>query len=159
MEELYQRYYRAALLYTTSLCGNVSRAEDIVADAFVKAYISLPGNSSSFQYWLFRVCKNLWIDELRKNKRLVSDEMLIHAVNRTTPEALHLSNERYRMLWKAIGTLKPEDRELVTMRYFSELSLREIARMMNKSYPAVRQKLHRLHLNLKQWMEENGYEF
>ena len=90
-------------------------------------------------------------------KNLAGDREL--PASRTTPEALHLSSERYRMLWKAIGTLKPEDRELVTLRYFSELSLREIARMMNKSYPAVSQKLHRLHLNLKQWMEENGYDF
>jgi len=96
---------------------------------------------------------------LRKNRHLVNDDILLQAVTKVTPEALHLTNERHKALWNALGTLAPLDRELITLHYFSDLPLNEVAVSLDKSYPAVRQRLHRLRLILKQRMEEQGYEF
>ena len=55
LERLYREYYQAVFLYCLSLCGDQQTAEDLAADAFVKAYLSLPDAIPSFQYWLFRV--------------------------------------------------------------------------------------------------------
>ena len=74
-----------------------------------------------------------------------------------TPESLYLRSERQQALWQAIGTLSPLDRELVTLHYFSGLSLQEAAGLLGKSYPATRQRLVRLRKELKQQMEEYGY--
>jgi len=49
LRELYEKYYREALLYTLSLSGDRPLAEDIVADAFLKAYLSLPDGGESFR--------------------------------------------------------------------------------------------------------------
>ena len=76
LEELYRRHYSAAMLYCVSLCGDEHMEQDFVSDAFVKACLSLPNDVPSFQYWLLRVCKNLWIDYLRKQKFLTSSEPL-----------------------------------------------------------------------------------
>lgn len=159
LQKLYDRYYSAALLYTTALCADADLARDIVADAFVKAYISLPREIPSFQFWLFRVCKNLWIDHLRRQPVLLSEEQLLTIADHRTPESLYLQNERYRCLWQCIHTLAPIDREIVTLHYFSELPLQEVARLVGKSYPAVRQRLVRLRQAIKQRMEEQGYDF
>ena len=159
LQTLYNRYYSAALLYTTTLCSDVFLAQDIVADAFVKAYISLPQQIPSFQFWLFRVCKNLWIDHLRKHPDLLSEEHILLAADQDTPESRYLEKERYRALWQGIKSLPPIDREIVTLHYFSELPLQEVARLVGKSYPAVRQRLVRLRQILKQRMEEQGYDF
>ena len=159
LQQLYDRYYSAALLYTTAICGDTELARDIVADAFVKAYITLPRKIPSFQYWLFRVCRNLWIDHLRKQPALLSEEQLSLIPDQATPESGYLKNERYRALWQSINTLSPMDREIVTLHYFSDLPLQEVARMVGKSYPAVRQRLSRLRQILKQRMEEQGYDF
>ena len=159
LQKLYDRYYSAALLYTTALCADTDPARDIVADAFVKAYISLPQEIPSFQYWLFRVCKNLWIDHLRRQPVLLSEEQLLAIADHRTPESLYLQTERYRCLWQCIHTLAPIDREIVTLHYFSELPLQEVARLVGKNYPAVRQRLVRLRQAIKQRMEEQGYDF
>ena len=159
LQTLYDRYYSAALLYTTALCADGELAKDLVADAFVKAYISLPREIPSFQFWLFRVCKNLWIDHLRKQPALLSEERLLTVADPETPESRYLKNERYRYLWKCIHTLDPIDREIVTLHYFSELPLQEVARLVGKSYSAVRQRLTRLRQTMKQRMEEYGYDF
>lgn len=156
---LYDRYYSAALLYSTAMCSDAELAKDIVADAFVKAYISLPQEIPSFQFWLFRVCKNLWIDHLRKQPMLLSEEHLLTVADHQTPESRYLDNERYRCLWLGISSLPPIDREIVTLHYFSNLPLPDVARLVGKSYPAVRQRLSRLRQILKQRMEEQGYDF
>ena len=159
LQALYDRYYSAALLYTTAICADAELAKDIVAGAFVKAYITLPQEIPSFQFWLFRVCKNLWIDHVRKQPILLSEEHLLSIADHRTPEDHYLENERYRVLWQCINTLSPVDREIVTLHYFSELPLQEVARLVGKSYPAVRQRLSRLRQILKQRMEEQGYDF
>lgn len=129
-----------------------------MADAFVKAYISLPDDTPSFRYWLCRVVKNLWLDHLRKHKRLVSDERLQYLISGETPESRYLAEERYRLLWKAMETLTASDREILTLHYFSGLSMQEVAAMVGKSYPALRQRISRLRRTLKERMEEQGYD-
>jgi len=159
LQALYDRYYSTALLYTTAICSDTELAKDIVADAFVKAYITLPQEIPSFQYWLLRVCKNLWIDYIRKRPEQLSEEQLFKIADHETPESLYLKGERYRCLWKGIHSLTPVDREIVTLHYFSDLPLPEVARFVGKSYPTVRQRLTRLRRILKQRMEEQGYDF
>lgn len=157
MEQLYRRYYSAAYTYCIALCGDEQLAQDITADAFVKAYLSLPGDVPSFRYWLLRVCKNLLIDHLRRKRRETGDEPLQYMTDGVTPETKYLRNERSRCLWEAIAALPAFDRELVTLYYFSEVPMQEIARLTGKSYAAVRQRMARLRQTLKIKMEEQGY--
>lgn len=157
LEELYRKYYRSTLLYCITLCGQEALAQDIVSDAFVKAYLSLPDDVPSFRYWLLRVCKNLWIDHLRRQKHMASEEALALIAAPDTPEKTYITSERNRILWQAVGTLSPLDRELVALHYFSGLPLPEIARLTGKSYGAVRQRMVRLRSELKHRLEEQGY--
>lgn len=157
LEELYRRHYSSALRYCITLCGNEHLAQDILSDAFVKAYLSLPDDVPSFQYWLLRVCKNLWLDHLRRQKYVTSSEPLEQLVDPVTPEAAYIQDEEREALWQAIRSLPPPDCELVTLHYFSALPLTQIAPLLGKSYAATRQQLVRLRRILKQRMEEQGY--
>ena len=157
LEELYRKYYVSAVLYCTTLSGDPTLAQDLASDAFVKAYLSLPNQVPSFRYWLLRVCKNLWIDHLRKHKWEASPEPLEHLSDHITPETKYIHGERRRCLWHAISQLPPLDRELLTLHYFSGLSLQDSARILNKSYDATRQRMVRLRQTLKIRMEEQGY--
>ena len=159
LEQLYRKYYGAALLYCTALCGDDQLAQDLTSEAFVKAYLSLPNDVSSFRYWLMRVCRNLWIDHLRKHRRETSDEPLQYITDGITPETTYLRDERNRCLWKAIAELPPVDREMVTLHYFSGLSLLEVSQMIGKNYPSVRQRMVRVRQILKLKMEEQGYGY
>ena len=157
LEQLYQKYYHGAVLYCMGLCGTQPLAEDIATDAFVKAYLSLPNDVISFRYWLMKVCKNLWIDYLRKHSREVPDEYLPEISDGTTPETVYLLNERNRCLWDNINTLPAADREMLILHYFSGLSLQEIAQLTGRTGPAVRTRMMRLRKTLKHRMEEYGY--
>lgn len=157
MEQLYRRYYSAAYLYCLSLCGDAHTAQDLASDAFVKAYLSLPGEVPSFRYWLFRVCRNLWIDHCRKAQYQTGPEVLEFLPDPHTPESIYLKSEQKKALWESLSTLAPKDRELITLHYFSGLPLNEIAPLMGKSHDAIRQRMVRLRQKLKQDMEAKGY--
>lgn len=157
LDELYRKYHRSALLYCMTLCGDPHLAQDIAAEAFIKAYLSLPNDIPSFRYWLLRVCKNLWFDHLRKEKQVTITELPRTLTDRITPENTYIQKEQLQCLWRAIGTLSPIDRELLALYYFSGVSLEEAARLLGKSYPAVRQRMSRLRQTLKTQMEEQGY--
>ena len=160
LEQLYVRYHRPAFLYTLSLCKNREIAEDIVSDAFVKAFLSLSDDRISFQYWLLRVCKNLWIDYLRRQKRTAenSEAALHNAADHETPEQNILRDERLSALNRCIRLMSAEDRELLTLHYFSNLPLKEIALMIHASPGSVKTRLFRARQNLKKLMEDNGYD-
>ena len=128
-----------------------------MADAFVKAYLSLPEDVPSFQYWLLRVCKNLWLDQCRRNAYLTGPEALEFIPDHNTPESIYLQNEQKRALWAALNTLSPADREIITLRYFSGLALTEIAALTGKTHDAIRQRMVRLRQKLRQKMEDKGY--
>ena len=73
-ERLYRQYYTAALLYARSLCRSRHLAEDMVQEAFCRAWLSLPDDVVSFRSWLFRVLRNLIIDHQRRQKFLSDEE-------------------------------------------------------------------------------------
>ena len=75
MEESYIKYYRELDLYAFSLCKNHHLAQDLTSDTFFKAYLSLD-DVSYFKYWLFRVCKNLYLDHLKRNREYSSENIL-----------------------------------------------------------------------------------
>ena len=158
LEQLYKAHHGAAYAYCLALCGDHHLASDIVADAFVKAYLSLPDNVPSFRYWLLRVCKNLYFDHLRRRKQETSDEPLEYVTDGVTPESLYIQNETKRALWTEIAALSPSDRELLPLHYFSGLPLQQVAALVGLSYGAVRQRLSRLRRILRQEMEEQGYD-
>ena len=158
LELLYSRYYNEARLYCLALCGSHETAEDLVADAFIKAYLSLPDDVPSFRYWLFRVCKNLWIDLLRKEKRRIDSTYEVWPVDLNTPVTEALKAEQRKILYDTIESLDQLDKELLLLHYFFDMPLYEIAKMQSKSYDVIRQRLTRLRQTLKKRLEEQGYE-
>lgn len=157
LETLYRKYYTCAIRYCIALCGDEHLAQDIVADAFVKAYLTVSDQPPSFRYWLLRVCKNLWYDHLRKQKHLTGTQVPENLSDGSTPELAYIKNEQMQQLWKAIYKLPQTDRELLILYYFSGVSLQEAAGILGKSYNAVRQRMTRLRQTLKREMEEQGY--
>ena len=136
LDELYRQYYGAALLYVLSLCRNRTLAEEIVHDAFVKAYLSLPDDVPSFPYWLMKVCRNLFYDHARRQKFL-SPEAPPEQIDPATPESLLLQKEETAALWRAIGRLDGADRELLVLHYFAARPAGELAALLGLTSPAA----------------------
>ena len=157
-EQLYRQHYAAALLYAQGLCRSRPLAEDMVQEAFCRAWLALPDGVVSFRSWLFRVLRNLIIDHLRRQKHL-SDEDVPETADAATPESVLLQREDAAALYRALERLPDADRELLTLHCFARLTAAELADTLHMTPTAVRQRLHRARTRLRQNMEEDGYEF
>ena len=150
-ENLFRKYYNEALLYVFSFCHNRALAEDLVQEAYMRAIRSIDEEKDSFKFWLFKVCRNLYFDTLRKNKKveaitsdMPSNESLVDDV---------IQKDEYRALYKAISLLKDDFREIVRLYYFDSMSVKEIASIVDESVDNVKIKLYRARLKLKDIME------
>ena len=64
IEEIYRLYYKDVYLYALSLARNRQDAEELASDAFYKALLSLETKNGSVSYWLFSVCRNIFINQM-----------------------------------------------------------------------------------------------
>ncbi len=157
LEKLFKRYYNEAMLYACSLCHDKNLAEDLVAEAFKRAFVSIDEQKDGFKYWLFKVCRNCYFDHLRQRKRLADmDEALVKDDEELVERVI--KEEEYRALYRAIGMLGEDMQEAVRLYYFNGLSVKEIADILSISTENVKVKLFRARAKLKHFMEVD-YEF
>jgi len=152
IEALFSKYYNDALLYTLSLTRNYPLAEEIVSDAFFSALKTADGEVQNFKAWLLKVCRNLYFNSLRKSNRL--DE-LDESITDKTESALEsiIRKEEYRALYHAISLLNPSYKEVITLFYFEDLSLKDISIVIGKSESVVKVTLFRGREALKKLLE------
>ena len=142
LEELYRRYAGELYLYAYSLCQNEAQAQDLTAEAFCRALLALDGADAGWRSWLYKVCRNLWLDQVRRSRRLAPEppgpEL---AAEGDVLEEL-LQEERRRAVYRAVQALSPVDGEFVTLHYYGGLSLKEAGEAMGLTpgsgpHPAV----------------------
>ncbi len=124
-------------------------AEEAAQDVFVKAYRYLDSfqEQSKFSTWLYRIAYNHCISEIRKKVRMIDlvDELPEGEVNESDLDGLDMmsASERSRYLQMAIEALPETDGVVVTLFYYKELSLDEIAEITGLTNSNVQIKLHR----------------
>lgn len=154
LTELFREHYNPLLLYMLSLSKNRSISEDIVSDAFFKALMSPDAEIKNFGTWAFRVCRNMYFNFLRKNKRIAQqpqDENM--ADDRKTMIDEIIEDERYRALYRAVEMLDDVHREAITLFYFEEQSVKQISEIMNKTEDHVKVILFRARKKMKALLE------
>lgn len=156
IEELYKLYYNDALLYSLTIAGDKQTAEDVVQGAFYKALLTSDGTVKNFKSWLLRVCRNDIYNRLRKDRRVESLSAEREAT--LTEEAENavdniIRREEYRALHRAMALMKADEREYLTLFYFEELPIADIANVLQKSETATKVALYRARESLKKLFE------
>ncbi len=154
IEELFAKYYNDALLYTLSLTKNRMFAEEIVANSYFKAIKSIDYKINNFKPWLIKVCRNEYLLNLRKNKKLTQlDEKLRNEGQEIVDRII--KNEEYRALYNAISLLNTSQKEVLTLFYFEDMSIQDIANITGKNQNVIKVTLFRARENLKNILKES----
>ena len=157
--ELVERYQHMVYTLCMKMCGQQAMAEEVAQDVFIKCYRSLStyNGKAQFSTWLYRITYNACLDALKSRKRHASEE-LDQAVNLQDEEVLpHESleiSDRKEIVKKAIDQLPKEDRVIVMLFYFEEMSLKEIAKVMDMTDNHVKVKLFRCREKLAALLED-----
>ena len=160
IEHLYTIYGKQIFLYALTLCKNWHSAEDLTSEAFYKALLSLDDDVKNIKSWLFRVCRNLFIDDYRKKKREVIQEIEDDCLSsgEAGPLDTVLKDDAHQKLYLAIMKLSQSDREILVMYYFLNCDIKQISIHFARTTGATKTSLSRARSRLKKVLEEENYE-
>lgn len=154
LEKLYIKYYRELYIYAFSLCKNHHLAQDLTSDTFFKAYLSLDDDVEYFKYWIFRVCKNLYFDFLRKEKEYSSENKLENIIfNNETPLDKIIESDERKHLYSLVINLRESYREILILYYYCGFSIEEISKSRDITESAAKTLLFRARKKLKNALE------
>jgi RNA polymerase sigma-70 factor (ECF subfamily) len=162
-EELVSRYERKIFRLTMNITRNREDAEDAMQDAFLKSYSHLKTfqGDSRFYTWLVRIAANEALMRLRKRRPnqfsldepIEGDEDLIPRELQDWgpgPEQRFAQTEMREILSGVIEELEPDYRIVFVLRDIEELSTEETAASLGISIPAVKSRLLRARLKLRE---------
>ncbi len=159
--KLARSYRDAVLALAYDFLNDYENAQDVAQDVFIKAYRSIGSfqAKAKFSTWLYRIAYNNCISVIRKKVRMIDlvedvpegvvDEKEMNGLESISAE------ERSMYLKMAIESLAETDAVVVTLFYYDELSLDEIAKVTGLSSSNIRIKLHRSRKKMYQVICEN----
>jgi RNA polymerase sigma-70 factor, ECF subfamily len=166
-ETLVSRYERKIFRLAQNITQNREDAEDVMQEAFLKAYEHLSGfqGNSRFYTWLVRIAVNQALMKLRKrrpNQVSIDEEVntgedLIPREIEDwgpSPEDRYKQTEMSDILSSTIADLDPLFRIVFQLRDIEELSTEETAEALGLSVPAVKSRLLRARLKLRQKLDK-----
>ena len=160
---LAERYQRNIFRLAQNITQNREDAEDVLQETFLKAYEHLPEfhGDSKFYTWIVRIAvnealmklrkrkwdKTVWLDEpVNTGEDTVAREIAVWEDN---PEQRYSKEELHDILDKAVNGLAPPYRTVFVLRDMEGLSTEETAEALELSVPAVKSRLLRARLQLR----------
>lgn len=152
---LYEKTYTKCFYLARKFLNSEHTAQDIVQDAYVKAFKSLDTleDPEKFQSWIGTIVSNLAKNELKRRKvtlfsetenedgQDISDTFVDDRVS-VQPEVVMDQNETTRLMKEIIDTLTDEQRICVTMFYMEQMSVKEMASVLEVSENTVKSRLN-----------------
>ncbi len=167
---LIKRHKRRIFSYIYLIIRNKALAEDFFQETFFKVIVTLKreqyNEEGKFLPWVLRIAKNLIIDHFRKVKKMPSISVVINDEGEETsifdiiPEQVdHKSDseetKRFKKSIKSIvNELPPDQKEVVIMRTYYDMSFKEISELTNVSINTSLGRMRYALINLKKMLEE-----
>lgn len=157
--ELLRRHESVVFSTCISMLGNVQDAEEVTQDAFVQVFNKIHQfeRRSAFKTWLYRIVFNMCLNRrkstaARRNREMVAGEEMAQDQESMSrqPASGHTMDDR---VTKALGRLKPDDQEIIRLRFVAELSLAEISQHLKIGLSATKMRLYRAMEDFKKHYE------
>jgi RNA polymerase sigma-70 factor (ECF subfamily) len=152
---LIKLYEKSMYNLACSMARNEHDAADIMSESVLRAYSNIDKlkNKDAFRAWILRIVHNTAAEYIRKNCRIV----YLDEVNEEKENIREFDLSTELTLRKAVDSLSQKYREAVVLFYYEDFTTKEIATIIGKSEPAVRQLLARGRKQLKEISKEDFY--
>lgn len=164
-ETLLNRYKGKVYTAISLMVKDSNVADDIFQDTFIKVIDTLRSGKyneeGKFVQWAMRIAYNLCVDHFRKHKRqptvAPSDSFDIFNVlplSDDSAETIIMRQQTYARVRQLVDQLPPEQREVVILRHYADLSFKEIAELTNVSINTALGRMRYALINIRKMMAE-----
>jgi len=158
---IYKRHFKSLVKYLLWLCGDSDAAKDITQNIFMKVYNKphLFDVSKNFKAWLFSIAKNDWKNYIRRQtnqSKLMTELKNINMPSIAIDEQL-FKKDKFKKVRSAIDVLSESHKEVIILKYSNNLTIKEIAGILNCSEGTVKSRLFYALKNLKKEIQY-GYQ-
>lgn len=147
---LVDRYKDAAYRYALQIMRQPADAEDVLQEAFIKAYIYLNSYSETYRFytWFSTIVRNVALSHLKARDWVITplnDDLVVplRSMAHDSPELAALASSRADIVREAVRVLPERYRQVLVLRYWHDLSYEEIARITQQSLGAVKTQIRR----------------
>jgi len=157
--ELYDRYAPLTYRHIHCLVGDRQAAEDLTAQTFLQALQAIgryEERGLPFRAWLLRIARNLAINHWRVQRNNGSSRN--HGSERAilSPEQFCEAKLREEEVWRAVRSLRGDQRQVIILRFVDGLSYPEVAQVLGKSIGAIRVVQYRALSALRRALEDGN---
>ncbi len=139
IEEIYRNYHDKVYSYIRSRVNSAEDAEDICSNVFLKIQTrseEYEKDKGAVSTWIYAITKNAVIDYYRVHR--ISEELPEEIVSDDELDRDLLQKETLQELSEALGHLSEEERDVIILHYYDNLSLRDIEKKTGMSYGQVK---------------------
>lgn len=152
IEQIYEEYFETVNKYLFCLTHNSDISEELTQETFYRAVNKINSfkGDCKMSVWLCQIAKNLWYDELKKNKKTDNIEEMIFIQSEDKVEEKLVLKESKIELYRKMQKLDKLTREVIYLRITGELSFKEIGDILNKTENWARVTFYRGKQKLKE---------
>lgn len=157
IDKIYKKYFEAVYKYLLYLTHNADLAEELTQETFFKAIKNIDKfkGKSNISTWLIQIAKNLYFDELKRNKRFTELEEIYQKIYDESIEDTLVSKDEKEELKKKINKLEETYKQVVYLRISGELSFKEIGMLLSQSETWARVTFYRAKNELMKGVDSN----
>lgn len=157
--ELLVRKYQSPIrrLFLNLTLGDGALSDDLAQDTFIKCYTHITSfkNLSGFSTWLYRIAYNVFYDHMRSRKETTDLDLTeIDCNYRCEPENI----ARKLDIYESLKVLKETERSCIVLFYMEDLSIEQIAKILNCPQGTVKSYLSKARNKLANYLKQNGYD-
>ena len=161
LEKIVGSYKDGLILFLNGYVRDIYLAEDLCEDTFFRLMVKRPhyDGSTSFKTWLYGIGKRLAFNFIKRNKviKFSNEEEAVRQADEYSLEESYVKTERHAALHECIKLLPEDERALIWLTYFEDVSVKDAAKLLGKSENSISAKLYRIRKKLEKMLTERGY--
>ncbi len=151
---LYKKYYPKLIYYTSKMCNDPQKAEDISTDSFMTAFEKIDKydvEKAQFSTWLFTIAKNLALQSIKNDKKNISLDIEYDNEGTTMKDfiteeesdiVLHdVQDKKAEIMKKHIDMLKEPYKSVIEMREIKRMSYKDISDTLGKNLSTIKSQI------------------
>jgi RNA polymerase sigma-70 factor (ECF subfamily) len=150
----YKKYYPKLIYYTSKMCGDSQKAEDVTTESFMTAFEKIDKyekDKAQFSTWLFTIARNIMLQDIKATRKTISIDVELDEEGTTMkdfipedPGDLHiteLQEKKAEIMKKHISELKEPYRKVIEMREIKKMAYKDIADELGKNLSTIKSQI------------------